>query len=221
MITALHNVINDAVKVNHVANKLIFIEPEADARLKRVEFSLTSFLRLEGGKVKNAVVIQADQTGEQLKQFTHFLDSECAHVNKKCDYIIFHTCANKLRVVLCELKSSLEAVGTPEARCFKQLDFSKHFVEYIVGIANAYCNEYQGIYTKPTEVEIHKLVLIPLQNVANALPLGAAPLQANAQQLNFKLNNGVFLLFLPTSRQGVAVLNWQQFMEAIINQEDN
>ena len=139
MISSLKSVLDNSIIVKHANNKIEFVEDDATARLKKVEFSVTKFLKGAGGLLRNAVVIEGDSSvSPNLSRFTFYLDQACNDVTRQCDYIVFHEYNNCLRVILCELKSS-DTSAEESARIHKQFQFSQVFSEYLTRVAESYC----------------------------------------------------------------------------------
>lgn len=211
MISSIKDIIESKIIVKHQDNKVEFHELEDGALLKKVTFSVSSFLREGGGLLKNAVIIEGDSSIEpNLKRFTFYLNEECPDITRQCDYIVFHESLDAIRVILIDLKSS-DTSKDLTARIHKQLQFSKVFCQYIIGIAEAYAQLKEVVINKP--ITYHKLALVKAENVAMSLPLGKPPQEVS--KLPSSESNDIKSLFLNTDRNGAANLEWRQFMENV------
>ncbi|EKO3541052.1 hypothetical protein K0L52_002842 [Vibrio fluvialis] len=212
MLNALKSIIENSTIITHQNNAILLSEHSEDARLKEVSLSLTSFLRSAGGHLRNAIVMQGDiSTPEKHSKFTHYLDDDCEHINKQCDYIIFHECDQTLRVILCEMKSSEISLGE-DARIHNQFRFSGLFAKYLVDVAVNYCtaNDSSPSYS---DVTFHKVALVHMPNVVTPVPLGTPAV--TGVSLNSKLFDDVLAIFLPTNVSGRACLSWRELMETV------
>ncbi|MGR5279218.1 hypothetical protein ACPV5J_21250 [Vibrio rotiferianus] len=209
MNTTLDNVINNSVKLKHQNGFLTFEEPNAEARLRKLKLRLTSFLRKEGGSVKNAIVVKGDLDSSPYGKFSYYLSDNCEHINKRCDYIIFHFKDNEVRIILCELKSSAISLDE-DARCHAQFDISMEFAKYLLGISDKY-----RALTNPDEgdfpIAFYKVVFLPVPNVASTAALGVAP------KINIKKNrDGIHVVSVNSCpATGCGELLWHQLMQSI------
>lgn len=209
MLNSLNNIINNDVKLYHADNVICFEEPNPDARLKKLIFRTTSFVRNGGGHINNAIVVKSDLEDEPFDRFSHYLNTECQHINKRCDYIIFHLKGTALRIIVCELKSS-EIALEAGSRCYAQLDVSLAFAKYLISLA-------QQLFSLRDDEEctldftFHKIVFLPRPAVSGSVPLGAPrPIEFNTGL------QGVNVLLVDTHPStGVAQLEWVRLMEAI------
>ncbi|MCH7348478.1 MULTISPECIES: hypothetical protein [Aeromonas] len=210
MIETIRNVINPNVKVRHQDKQILFIEASDDAKLKKIIFNLTNFHTIGGGELKNAIVVSSDHTSELLKQFSHFINPDCADITRKCDYIIFHANENRLNVILCELKSS--ALGTT-GRCPAQFEFSRKFASYIIEIAKTH-----GLFHlenfRPDEITttFYKIVFLPGPAIAQ-YPVGVDNIVKKTMKT---ADDGVISIPLTVTSAGSCSIPWRHFLEALL-----
>ncbi|EGQ9697609.1 hypothetical protein GA076_18990 [Vibrio parahaemolyticus] len=210
MFNSLSNVLDQRTIVKHQDNVLTFEETETDARLKKVNFSLSTFNRGPSGLMKNAVVIFGDNKDDELlSRFTFFLNTQCPDVSRQCDYIVFHCHNGKTRVILCELKSS-DTSQDLLARIHKQFSFSKIFANYLVEIAKEH-----GVASSDElehcDIEFHKVAFVYMPNVTASIPLGRPPVP----NITISESNGIKSIFVQTDSQGCSKISWRDFMESV------
>ncbi len=215
MLSSLSNILDHKALVKHQNNALVFEESDDTARLKKVNFSLTSFNKGQSGLIKNALVIFGDNKEEEtLSRFTFFLNSQCKDVNRQCDYIVFHCKDGKTRVILCELKSS-DTSSDLLSRIHKQFAFSKIFADYLVNIAKEHA-ERNSTSLEDCEIEFHKVAFVYMPNVTAPLALGRPPVSSGSQpSINISTANGIKSILIQTDSSGSANIPWRTFMESI------
>lgn len=210
MLNSLDSVINNGVKLRHTNGSILLEEPSEDARLREIKLKLTSFLKESGGSIRNAIVIKSDLETSPYEKFSYYLSDDCEHINKRCDYIIFHLLDNEIRIILCELKSSHISLQEG-ARCHAQLDISMEFAKYLVGIGDKY-HKLTGLGTAvDTTYSFHKVVFLPTPNVVLSAPLATKPV------LNVRKDkNGIFVIPVNTCpKSKAAEINWRDLMSSI------
>ncbi|EKN8282452.1 hypothetical protein PY199_002223 [Vibrio cholerae] len=211
MINHLKKTIESKLIVKHKYNNVEFYEPNEDALLKKVVFSVSSYLRTGGGLLKNALIIEGDNSIEDcFRRFTFYLNNNCSDIAKQCDYIVFHETDDSLRIILVEMKSS-DTSNDLTSRIHNQFKFSEIFARYLINITEAYARIDDQAVFKP--LSYHKVALIKATNVAMPLPLGRPPQSVTTLPSNEL--NGIKSLFLNTDRNGVANLDWQHFMQSV------
>lgn len=206
MLNALKAIISPKAFVKHEFGNIILSELNPDAKLKKVSLRLTAFLKGSSGLIKNAIVIIGD--GElEFKQFTNYLNENCPNVTKQCDYIIFHSKNDVIRIILCELKSSEQSLNNG-ARIHNQFLFSKVFAEYLTGVAKTFYDVESRLLNE-TVVEFHYLAFVHVPSVVSSMVLGHLPI------MNIKKINNIHCVFTPTDSNGKANFNWKSLMESI------
>lgn len=210
MIETIRKIINPNVKVRHQDKQVAFIEASDDARLKKITFNLTKFHTIGGGELINAIIVSSDHASELLKQFSHFINPDCADITRKCDYIIFHANENKLNVILCELKSS--TIGTA-GRCPAQFEFSRKFASYIIEIAKTHGLLHLENFS-PDEIitTFYKVAFLPGPAIAQS-PVGVDNIVKKTMK---KTDDGIISIPLTVTSEGSCCIPWRDFIEALM-----
>ncbi|CDT52018.1 hypothetical protein VCR15J2_360046 [Vibrio coralliirubri] len=211
MINTLKSILHSSIHVRHQTNRLTLVESNDDALLKEVDLLLTRFVKDQGGLLKNAVVISADSNKEgcYFSQYSFFLNQDTPDITRQCDYIIFHQKEDHLRVILCELKSSLEGVS-PTSRIHKQFTYAECFSRYVIDIVKSKFDD----ATLCLPVTYHKVALISFPNVAHTAPTGMQP-QAVSQLPNTTTKEGIQVFPLQTDSLGKTSVLWQSLMQSV------